>query len=299
MCLYFIINYYICKLENTPKSLYKFRTVTAKEKFIELCDDLDRRYWRLKRRQRKIVGWCILLTFLALVTCGGYYCYKGGKALFQLCQSACNVITDGDEQEEVYASANDWSYKGSHRKFPVKEKDPKRHLQLAKDFNDINDTQLAAAIKLGITPIETRDDLEKVKSKLVELKDTKYYVVDELTHSVPYLVPDAADFLTALGELMQEYNGTHSRFIITSVLRTAKDVKRLSRGNVNASTNSCHCYGTTFDITYNRFDRLGITSDIQLKADLARALYDLRASGHCYVKYEYKQACFHVTVRPK
>ena len=138
-----------------------------------------------------------------------------------------------------------------------------------------------------------------MRSRLVELKETRYYLVDPLTHSIPYLVPDAADFLTALGQLMQEYNGTHSRFIITSVLRTGSDVKSLSRSNPNASQNSCHSYGTTFDITYNRFDRKGITNDIRLKADLARALYDLRKAGHCYVKYEYKQACFHITVRPR
>ena len=139
----------------------------------------------------------------------------------------------------------------------------------------------------------------KLTSKLVRIKETRYFLVDSLTHSVPYLVPDAADFLTELGRLMQEYNGTHSRFILTSVLRTDSDVKRLSRGNVNASQNSAHRYGTTIDITYNRFDRHGITNDIQLKADLARALYDMRKAGYCYVKYERKQACFHITVRPK
>ena len=171
--------------------------------------------------------------------------------------------------------------------------------QLSKDFNDLNPIQLEAAEKLGIRPLRSREDLEKVKSKLVELHETKYYIIDPLTHSVPYLVPDAADFLTALGKLMQEYNGTHSRFILTSVLRTGSDVKTLSRSNGNASQNSCHCYGTTIDITYNRFDRKGITNDIQLKADLARALYDLRKAGYCYVKYEYKQACFHITVRPR
>ena len=266
---------------------------------IRLCQWLDKSYWGLKPLHRHIVGWCVLFLSIACCYFGGYLCYNTGKALGQLCHSTWLTITDGDKQEAEFASAEEWSGKGSHRSFPVTDKNPKRHVQLAKDFNDINDIQLAAAQSLGIRPLANREELETVKSKLVRLKETRYYIIDSLTHSVPYLVPDAADFLTALGKLMQEYNGTHSRFIVTSVLRTNQDVKRLSRSNTNASQNSCHNYGTTVDITYNRFDRKGITSDIQLKADLSRALYDMRKAGHCYVKYEYKQACFHITVRPK
>ena len=273
--------------------------MSLKEYFITLCNWLDKSYWKLKPRKRRIVGWCILLSCVTMIYFGGYLCYRGGKAIGQLCQSAWFAITEGEEQEEEFTSENEWAFEGSHRKFPIKHKDPNRYVQLSSDFNDLNDIQLAAAQKLGIKPLAKREDLEKVKSKVVELKETKYYVIDNLTHSVPYLVPDAADFLTELGKLMQEYNGTHSRFILTSVLRTANDVNSLSRSNGNASKNSCHCYATTIDITYNRFDRRGITNDIQLKADLARALYDMRKAGYCYVKYEKKQACFHITVRPR
>ena len=155
-----------------------------------------------------------------------------------------------------------------------------------------------AATELGITPVENREILFQMKEELVELKDTRYFKVLPLTSSSPYLVPRAADFLTDLGRLMQEYNGTKSRFLISSVLRTQSDVQKLSRVNVNATTNSTHCYGTTFDITYNRFDIHGKTWEGKLKEDLAKALYDLQAMGYCYVKYEIKQPCFHVTVRP-
>lgn len=256
-------------------------------------------YWNLRPVRRRIVGWCLVVASIVLLYFAGLLCYRGAKYVFQLCESAWVAFSDGDEQENEYVSGDEWTFRGKHREFPVTDKNPKRHIRLASDFNDINDVQLSAAKRLGIEPLMSRDELDKVKDKLVELKDTKYYIVDNLTHSVPYLVPDAADFLTALGKLLQEYNGTHSRFIITSVLRTNGDVKRLSRGNVNASQNSCHSYATTIDITYNRFDRHGITNDVQLKADLSRALYDLRKAGHCYVKYEYKQACFHITVRPR
>lgn len=291
---YIIKSFYICSLDKAHDLKMNF-----KDYFIQLCNWLDKSYWGLKPRKRRIVGWCILITCITTLYFGGYLFYRGGKAIGQLCQSAWFSITEGDEQEEEYANSDEWSFKGNHREFPVLEKNSKRYVQLGKDFDDLNDVQLAAAKKLGIKPLNSREDITKVLSKLVELKETKYYTIDPLTHSVPYLVPDAADFLTALGKLMQEYNGTHSRFILTSVLRTGSDVKSLSRTNGNASQNSCHCYGTTIDITYNRFDRRGITNDVQLKADLARALYDLKKAGYCYVKYEKKQACFHITVRPK
>ena len=91
--------------------------------------------------------------------------------------------------------------------------------------------------------------------------------------------------------------------IVTSVTRTHNDVKNLRRsGNVNASTNSCHFYGTTFDITYARFYKhTGHTETFEsamMKQILAEVLKNLRDEGRCYVKYERKQACFHITARP-
>lgn len=174
----------------------------------------------------------------------------------------------------------------------------KRNINYGRVFNDRNDTQLIAARRFGIQPVENRAAAERMGKHLVMIRDCRYYKVDPLTHSIPYLVPDAADFLLELGKLFQEYSGTESRFIITSALRTKSDVHRLRRsGNANATENSCHFYATTIDIAYNRFDRHGRTWDGRLKENLAQALYDLRAAGYCYVKYEYRQACFHVTVR--
>lgn len=275
--------------------------MSLKQYLSDLSLMLDSKYWALPPRKRRIVGWTALILTLVVAYFGGYICYRGGKAIGQLCQSAFLVVTEGDEQEREFEASDEYSSSGPHRKFPLTDAQHSRKLyvQLSKDFNDINDTHLEAARKLGIKPLANREEAEKIKGKLVELHDTKYYIIDNLTHSIPYLVPDAADFLTEVGKLMQEFNGTHSRFIITSVLRTSNDVKQLSRSNTNASQNSAHCYGTTIDITYNRFDRHGITNDLELKADLARALYSLRSAGYCYVKYEYKQACFHITVRPK
>ena len=94
-------------------------------------------------------------------------------------------------------------------------------------------------------------------------------------------------------------------FIVTSVLRTQEDVSRLRRHNGNATENSCHLYGTTFDICYNRYETVEDPEgpprrrvrDDTLKFVLSEVLRDMREQGRCFIKYEVKQGCFHMTVR--
>jgi hypothetical protein len=95
------------------------------------------------------------------------------------------------------------------------------------------------------------------------------------------------------------------RIIVTSVLRSQEDVAKLRRRNGNATENSCHLYGTTFDICYNRYEtvedpdgpaRRAVRNDT-LKWVLSEVLRDMREQGRVYVKYEVKQGCFHMTVR--
>ena len=69
-----------------------------------------------------------------------------------------------------------------------------------KVFGDINDLQLTAAHKYGITPISTREEAEEMTKKLKEIKTCDLYVVDELTHSIPFLVPGAFNLLDAIGQ---------------------------------------------------------------------------------------------------
>ena len=90
----------------------------------------------------------------------------------------------------------------------------------------------------------------------------------------------------------------HVKPIITSVFRTPASVKRLQRsGNVNSSSNSAHLYATTIDITYSRFEGAVPVNYDPYKYILAEVLRDLRNDKRCYVKFELKQACFHITVR--
>ena len=143
------------------------------------------------------------------------------------------------------------------------------------------------------------------KGLLTDISTSPYYIVEDLTHSMPYLVPKAQNLLNTIG--INYVDSLHSKGyplhipVVTSVLRTAADIQNLQQGNINSVTNSCHCYGTTIDITYNRFVPLEGTTltcyDEKLKKVLAEVLYDLRADNRCYVKYERLQACFHLTVR--
>ena len=174
-------------------------------------------------------------------------------------------------------------------------------------FNDSNATQLIAAEANGIRPAETREEIMKLvrKGLLTDISTSPYYIIEDLTHSMPYLVPKAQLLLNTIG--INFVDSLHSKGyplhipVITSVLRTASDIQNLQQGNINSVTNSCHCYGTTIDITYNRFVPLEGTDltcyDANLKKILAEVLYDLRAEDRCYVKYERLQACFHLTVR--
>ena len=121
---------------------------------------------------------------------------------------------------------------------------------------------------------------------------------------MPYLVPSARMLLDDIAilfnsKLHAKYPNADYRIIVTSLLRTEEDIKKLRRRNRNATENSCHRYGTTFDIAYQKYDKTGnvTVSESELKHFLAQALYDLRRQERCYVKYERRQRCFHITVR--
>ena len=88
--------------------------------------------------------------------------------------------------------------------------------------------------------------------------------------------------------------------VVSSLLRTEEDVSRLRRsGNPNASDNSAHCYGTTFDITYTRYWRDEETNEFmqpfELTKVLGEVLQERKAAGKCLVKYEKREHCFHIT----
>ena len=179
----------------------------------------------------------------------------------------------------------------------------------AQAFPDLNDVQLEVANKYGVKPVADREEAENRKTELVYMASSPYYHVDKLNNSVPYLVPRAAVLLNDIGrnffDSLQIKGIPLHKFIVTSVLRSEADVKKLRGHNGNASENSCHRFGTTFDIAYNRYKtveapdgpaRRQVRNDT-LKWVMSEVLNDLRQNNRCYIKYEVKQGCFHVTVR--
>ena len=184
---------------------------------------------------------------------------------------------------------------------------PGRTFSYKDKFRDTQSKQEQAAKAIGLsTPPQNRQQAAKMRNQLSLIKTNENYIVDSLTHSIPYLVPKAAAELESIGkefaDILQRNNLPHYRFYVTSVLRTKDDVKYLQKsGNVNATTNSCHCYGTTFDLAYYRYDKVTRTREYMhqdnIKLVLGQVLLNHQRAGKIYVKYEWKQACFHITVR--
>lgn len=179
--------------------------------------------------------------------------------------------------------------------------------QLRQLFNDSNHVHLEAARALGINPVTDDRDILRLRRPLERVRSCREFYLDSLTHSFPYLVPEAAVLLHDIGQAFNDSlaarGGGNYRIKVTSVLRTPVTVKRLRRVNRNATSESTHVYGTTFDISYSKFicDSLGAPARTfeDLKNLLAEVLLDMKRAGRCYVKYEYKQSCFHITTRPK
>ncbi len=176
-------------------------------------------------------------------------------------------------------------------------------------FPDQNDVQLIVANKYGVKPVADNFEAENRKSELVYVGSNPFFYMDRLHSSIPYLVPKAAVLLQDIGrnfyDSLQIKGVPLHKIIVTSVMRSKADVDKLRGHNGNATQNSCHLYGTTFDVCYNRYktvqDPAGpllrqVRNDT-LKWVLSEVLNDMRLHNRCYVKYEVHQGCFHITVK--
>ena len=201
---------------------------------------------------------------------------------------------------------------GSYVLFPIKNKHVEiKELDYAALFNDQNGVQLKSAKKFGVKQtLKNRDAADDVKDSLVHIKDNSHYSIAKLTHSIPYLTNGAAGLLDMIGknflDSLESKGLNPNKIIVTSVLRTQEDIKKLQKsGNPNAVNNSAHCYATTFDITYARYDKIKFkkfrrcesVKKETLQKVLGEVLRDLRKEKKCYVKYEVRQRCFHITTR--
>ena len=85
------------------------------------------------------------------------------------------------------------------------------------------------------------------------------------------------------------------------MFRTRRDIAIAQQTNSSTNDNSAHLYGTTFDISFSRFNRTGTSgkavSNETMCNILGKVIYNLREEGECWPIFERAQHCIHVTVR--
>lgn len=119
-----------------------------------------------------------------------------------------------------------------------------------RSFGDLNDIHLKAAQSLGIRPLASREEAERMKEKLVQIRNNEHYSVDSLTHSIPFLIPRAGALLDTIGvnflDSLTSKGLNPNQIVVTSVLRTEDDVKTFT-------TQKCKCIEKLRPLLWNDF----------------------------------------------
>lgn len=174
----------------------------------------------------------------------------------------------------------------------------------------LNDRIVDYSSMARLTGIETCSDLSDIRKRvssgqLSKVRSTRYYDIEDMTHSYPYLTRGSEKLLDEIGRRFRdkiEKEGLKgSRFVVTSMTRTTEKINRLRRTNGNASDNSPHLNGNAFDISYARFSffkfRVTDCDKWYMKEALAEVIWQLRQEKKCWATYERQQGCFHVVAR--
>lgn len=179
-------------------------------------------------------------------------------------------------------------------------------LNLHQQFNDSNQVHYSAAEQLGISPIINDSTAWSVSRPLLYVESGPTLLVEEMKYAYPYLVPEANALLHEIGQRfhdsLQSRGGGSYRPRVTSMLRTTSSISKLRRVNRASVDSSVHRFGTTFDISYTRFawdgdDNQPRRTQEDLKNLLGEILLQMRDEGRCYVKFERKPGCYHITTR--
>ena len=103
-----------------------------------------------------------------------------------------------------------------------------------RDFPDDNDTQLAAAKAIGVKPFRNAEDAANIK-QLSLIETNEHFVLDKLTHSVPYVVPKAAQLIDDIGSNFLDSLANKGlnpyRIVVTSVTRSQEQQKEHNERN--------------------------------------------------------------------
>lgn len=279
-------------------------------KLKEIIRNIIRILRAMSSKNRFLLGFVVIVLILALIRVAkpsvAESCLTKTEAVDSLKNDSAALLTEDDAALEAETSRSNSIFfdkdgkEVKHRIFSVPH--------FGNTFPDQQDVQIKAANHYGVKPVQNRDEAEHSKGALVYVGSNPFFYVDKLNNSIPYLVPRASVLLQDIGrayfDSLQIKGIPLHKIIVTSILRTKDDVAKLRTRNGNATENSCHLYGTTFDVCYNRYKTVQTAKDPRrqvrndsLKWVLSEVLRDFRERGRCLVKYEVNQGCFHITVK--
>ena len=297
-------------LYNAAKLLLFLEMSKYFDRFCYLC----RKFLDMKiSKNRYLQGFVVVVLFLALVRLVFPSVAEPRLAKNEKGQDSAEVDSLKAMKKDELSAAPDTAMAGMASIFFDKDGKEVKHRifsvpHFGNTFPDQQNVQILAANQHGVAPVQNREEAEHSKGKLVYVGSNPFFYVDKLNNSIPYLVPKASVLLQDIGrayfDSLQIKGIPLHKIIVTSILRTKDDVAKLRTRNGNATENSCHLYGTTFDICYNRYKqvqtkdqpRRQVQNDT-LKWVFSEVLRDFREKNRCYIKYEVHQGCFHITVR--
>lgn len=196
-----------------------------------------------------------------------------------------------------------------------------------------NARQLASARAEGVgrgLGAERLQELER-NGELIRLADGEFWVLRDLDHSQPLVVPGVQRLLEEIGARFQkrlvDLGAPPFRMEISSGLRTAADQEALRGVNPNAALGeSAHEYGTTVDVLYSAFaapvepiapiaptgvpwldghlreyaavaaERVAARRAMEIKAVLGEVLMEMQREGVVMVTLERQQPVYHMTL---
>ena len=288
--------------------------------FLEMSKYFDRFCYLCKKfldmkisKNRYLQGFVVVVLLLALVRLVFPSVAEPRLAKNEKGQDSAEVDSLKAMKKDELSAAPDTAMAGMASIFFDKDGKEVKHRifsvpHFGNTFPDQQDVQILAANQHGVAPVQNREEAEHSKGKLVYVGSNPFFYVDKLNNSIPYLVPRASVLLQDIGrayfDSLQIKGIPLHKIIVTSILRTKDDVAKLRTRNGNATENSCHLYGTTFDICYNRYKQIQTKDQPRrqvqndtLKWVFSEVLRDFREKNRCYIKYEVHQGCFHITVR--
>ena len=288
--------------------------------FLEMSKYFDRFCYLCKKfldmkisKNRYLQGFVVVVLLLALVRLVFPSVAEPRLAKNEKGQDSAEVDSLKGLKKDELSAAPDTAMAGMASIFFDKDGKEVKHRifsvpHFGNTFPDQQDVQIQAANQHGVAPVQNREEAEHSKGKLVYVGSNPFFYVDKLNNSIPYLVPKASVLLQDIGrayfDSLQIKGIPLHKIIVTSILRTKDDVAKLRTRNGNATENSCHLYGTTFDICYNRYKQIQTKDQPRrqvqndtLKWVFSEVLRDFREKNRCYIKYEVHQGCFHITVR--